>query len=321
MIYKGSQRMQFITSNPAGVTWEFIPVSGDANFVDYATDKWNVSQSVTPNRTYATTYYSAILTFISNPVTPPDDKRFVSIMRVSDGSQAIDILIYCRPTSGIEEPYYPGSTLKPVTVGGVTWAPANAGTPYTDKPGVYVQWNRRIGYRGGQSTGIAAGPLPFTAFEHPNPDYWAVFELYYQPFIINRSDADGDWLTAGDPDTALRDIFWTYNNLTNPCPVGWGVPTAAQFQSLIDTYSAGRFTTDGTSIIFEGDNAGEYLTLPYTGYLDHTDGKLYNNGTLGRYWSLDADGTQSKALTIGSSGVELDAYPRAAGMQLRCVKQ
>lgn len=319
--YAGSVSFRLVTSNPNGPDYEFIPLTGGdpAYFVEFDTDDFGIRKNETKQTiSYASLYYTTHFDFKLN-AAPPAGMGFVSILRFTDrdNGQTLDMLIY--RSEGFSTDFYPGSLLTGVEVGGVTWAPVNAGALASDEAGFYTQWNRTAGFRGGVTTDVVTGPLPFKVFYNPANDYTP--QLYQQPFIVNRTgDATGDWLSAGDPYTATRSGLWNLSN-HNPCPTGWQIPTATQMQSLVDAYTAGEYTDNGTSVSFTGDDGVSVLTLPYRGYLDSTDGKLYKNGFTGHYWSISAEGEQSTALSIGDSGVSLDAYPRAMGFTLRCVKQ
>ena len=314
----GSSQIRVITANPAGASYEFIPVPGDpAYFMERVTADFNIMEDVKVENIISysspTTYYQSKLQFTTG-LTFGEEKSFVSILRISDGgTQTMDIILHWDGANYPAETY-PGSTLAGVKVGGITWAPVNAGSVSVDGRGIYAQWNRARGFRGGVTTDVVNGPLPYEAFGHSaTPSN----SLYYQPFIINRtSDGIGDWLVTDDPYTTARLTLWN-NSTLNPCPDGWAVPTAAQFQTLIDS---GTPTDNGTSITFTGDDGISTLTLPYCGYLDRTNGKLYGNGIVGRYWSMGYDSAKGIALTLGS-GVSLEAYPRAMGGSVRCVKQ
>lgn len=314
----GSTRIRLLTANPAGVSYEFIPIKGDPNFfAEYSTPNFNILENTTTQTiSYSSPYYTTNFRFSFS--APADKKSFVSILRFTDGgSEKIDIIIYYRREETFPDDIYPGSTLTGVTVGGVTWAPVNVGTVSPDEPGIYAQWNRQRGFLGGVTTNVVNGPLAYREFNH---SYEYSSSLYQQPFIANRTnDGTGDWLETDDPYFDARHSLWNVSGL-NPCPDGWGIPTAIQFQTLIDAYETQTYSSNGTSITFEGDDGISSLTLPYAGYLDYTNGKRYSNNNMGRYWSMSYNTNHSNALSLGS-GVSIDTYPRAMGYSLRCVKQ
>jgi len=133
-------------------------------------------------------------------------------------NQADDV-IWNRFTFRVEasDPNFVGS----VMINGVCWATRNVGAPGTfaaspESPGMFYQWNRRIGW---SSTNPMTNHLGGTTWDATTP--------------------------AGT----------TWESVNCPCPPGWRVPTNAELQSLVDAGSAWRTQNGVNGRIFgSGDN-------------------------------------------------------------------
>ncbi|MDX9782596.1 MAG: FISUMP domain-containing protein [Bacteroidales bacterium] len=202
-----------------------------------------------------------------------------------------------------------------VTINGVTWAPWNAGYVEGVYPyGLLYQWHRRFGQVYDTET-----PLP--TFANPN----TVVEVNYYSnkdkfFFYTTSTYKHDCLSA-------QQSSWSMDVEYNPCPVGWKVPTQAQFQSLIDSGSSPGVGPNGLSGRWFGPNhSGDKsgcIFLPVAGYR-FRDGLSNSRGIRGDYWSTTTSGTNSYFLDFDTtpSNVNVALFTgRACGMSIRCVKE
>ena len=89
------------------------------------------------------------------------------------------------------------------------------------------------------------------------------------------------------------------------CPKGWRLPTKAEYDTLIGTYTTGAALTASP---FNGVYAGYYL-----------NSSLSSGGSDGSYWSSTASGaSRACRLTFGSSNANTFSY-RRLGHAIRCV--
>jgi len=95
----------------------------------------------------------------------------------------------------------------------------------------------------------------------------------------------------------------------NPCPVGFRVPTSAEWQEEINSWSsqnaAGAFASP--------------LKLSLGGFRFYSDGVFYVEGSGGYYWSSMIDGDSAFNLTVGVTNANLYSNKRATGFSIRCI--
>ena len=126
-------------------------------------------------------------------------------------------------------------------------------------------------------------------------------------FIIGRIP-ERDW---GSPQ---KDNLWQgVNGTNNPCLSGYRLPTAAEWEAEVATWSsnnaAGAFASP--------------LKLPVAGGRSLNDGSLSSVGSIGYYWSGTVDGTYgtfAKALLFAGDAVGVLSDHRASGSSVRCIK-
>ncbi len=107
-----------------------------------------------------------------------------------------------------------------------------------------------------------------------------------------------------------NDKLWQgVNGVNNPCPSGYRLPTAAEWEAEMATWSSqssqGAFNSP--------------LKLPVAGYRDY-DGSLFNVGSDGDYWSSTVSGTYARSLYFYSSSASMSNDGRAGGNSVRCLK-
>ena len=89
------------------------------------------------------------------------------------------------------------------------------------------------------------------------------------------------------------------------CPKGWRLPTQAEYNTLISTYTTGAALTAAP---FIGVYAGYYLY-----------GSFYNGGSRGYYWSPTSRDTTAYYLYFNSSDAGVDYATKRNGRSVRCV--
>ena len=129
--------------------------------------------------------------------------------------------------------------------------------------------------------------------------------------------------TGDDWRTPQNDALWQWNNTTgtgpnNPCPLGFRVPTAAEWMAEINSTG---FTPKTST--------GGYTCLKLTrgGYRD-SNGLISDSGSFGTgyYWTSTVAGTKAYPLYINSSYATVPSSPagtvrtRIWGMSVRCIK-
>lgn len=96
----------------------------------------------------------------------------------------------------------------------------------------------------------------------------------------------------------------------NPCPCSFRIPTAAEWQQEILTWSS-------------SNSAGAFaspLKLPVGGFRRPSDGIIVNSFNIGYYHSSTSLGNESFRLFFGSSSLGLSDAPRGFGNSIRCIK-
>lgn len=208
-----------------------------------------------------------------------------------------------------------------ITLRGLTWAAVNCGYDETSFPwGKMYQWGRksRIGYKDDlfqdDFSSIAA-----TLWQGKNGDEDP--SSFYCPADDSRFAYD--WIKTGD------DSFWNLgteeypvkNKDFDPCPEGWRVPTAFEFQSLME-YAAQEWTEENgcAGLLF---SIGEKLFLPAGGRLNASNGLSLDRNIEGYYWTLSSLTSGSSAyLYFNTEGGSVNRQgSRAGGCLVRCIRE
>ncbi len=123
--------------------------------------------------------------------------------------------------------------------------------------------------------------------------------------FITSNSGNFDWRSPGN------DILWNgVNGINNPCPKGFRIPTAAEWNAERASWSSQDFTGAFVSP----------LVLTAAGNRESSFGNLFNIGSSGIYWSSTVSGVNSRCLLFNNSKSEIVTARRAAGYSVRCIK-
>ncbi len=185
----------------------------------------------------------------------------------------------------------------PIT--GKTWMDRNLGATRaaivpndSESYGHYYQWGRRSD---GHQCLDSGTTNVLSVSDTPTHD----------KVIRSSNTAIYDWR---DP---KNDNLWQgVNGINNPCPIGYRLPTAEEFEEEIQSWSSRNFNG-----AFESP-----LKLPVAGFRG-LDGLFYGRGTRGNYWTSTVDGDASKVFYFDSDyASSSSATSRIALKCVRCIK-
>jgi surface protein len=128
------------------------------------------------------------------------------------------------------------------------------------------------------------------------PDHGSFIVVPNSPF---------DWLSNQN-----NNLWQGVNGVNNPCPVGYRIPTSAEWeaerQSWGNNYASGAINSP--------------LKLPTAGLRFGSNGSLNLVGSFGVYWSSAVYYLQAENLDFYSSDANMFARNRADGQSVRCTK-
>ncbi|WP_311709897.1 FISUMP domain-containing protein, partial [Riemerella anatipestifer] len=130
-------------------------------------------------------------------------------------------------------------------------------------------------------------------------------------FIPSYNLSDYSWVTPLVSRETSNHQLWRANGANNPCPVGYHVPTLAEWQELFD--AIGGKSNIWNEIV---------LRLPTSGFRVFSEGRLASQGNSGHFWSSETDSSRySWPIYFGSAGAADVIYSnRANGYSVRCIK-
>jgi uncharacterized protein (TIGR02145 family) len=173
--------------------------------------------------------------------------------------------------------------------------PQQQATSETDflATGFLYQWGRKAdGHEIIIRTGVSTPLYGTTAVQHDNPAH----------SLFIRSA--GDWRVTEDNTLWANDA-----SDNNVCPVGFRVPTKAEFiserDSWVSTNAAGALASNEMWVLtgLRRDNSG-----------------LIDSENYGIYWTKDASGVDADYFYFLAVGASISSARKAFGMAIRCIK-
>jgi uncharacterized protein (TIGR02145 family) len=138
-------------------------------------------------------------------------------------------------------------------------------------------------------------------------------------FLEANSGVIAGWNNSPATNDAWSDTLKTG---ADPCPEGFRLPTAAQWDAIIGNNTAqyvGSWSSGPTNY-GSGLKLGNNLFLPAAGYRGEVDGSLTLRGRYGAYWcSTPAATDEGYQLNFLNDFLSTDFYPRTEGLSVRCV--
>ena len=123
--------------------------------------------------------------------------------------------------------------------------------------------------------------------------------------FIESTKFPTDWLKSQN-----ADLWQGATGINSPCPTGFRIPTALEFEEEIATWK-----TKNASGAFLSP-----LKLPMTGYRSNSDGKVTDSGYNGDYWTSTTTNSYSNGLYFDENSAATDAGGRGVGVAVRCIK-
>ena len=124
--------------------------------------------------------------------------------------------------------------------------------------------------------------------------------------FILEPDSPYDWRSSKD-----NTLWATEASETNPCPVGFRVPTLTEQNTLVTA----------ASITNSASAASSTLKFTVPGRRNFSNGALFYVGTFGDYWSSSVSGTtNASGRHFSSGGASTFSSFRADGFTVRCLK-
>ncbi len=131
------------------------------------------------------------------------------------------------------------------------------------------------------------------------------------------------WNTTPAPDGSWLDASKTAND---PCPAGYRVPTAAQWQGVLDNNQRTDIGTWTPGSYTAGIKFGSALMLPAAYNREYLAGAKSLSTVRGDYWSTTSNSSTTSSLVFDSTGDSVTAMSnsnpvRAFGFSVRCIKE
>ncbi len=165
----------------------------------------------------------------------------------------------------------------------------------------------------------------------PNVPVQAIHGKFYQwgSNIGHTVTTPGIPISGWNTVNANADNWWDLSKRAlDPCPTGFRVPTAAQLTELRNynlLIGIGSFASDDnyTSAMQIRTGTVTTLTLPATGLLMSSNGRLATRGNQGYYWSSTVYGpTNAYGASISSSNIGVyNSIDSTSGLSVRCVAE
>ncbi len=124
-------------------------------------------------------------------------------------------------------------------------------------------------------------------------------------FIIAPS-SPGDWRNSQN-----NNLWQGGNGINNPCPSGFRIPTEAEWNEEISSWSNSSIEAAFLSP----------LRFAAAGRRYSHSGELGSVGLAGRYWSSTISGSLARRVRIDSGCTDMGSHNRASGFTVRCIKE
>jgi hypothetical protein len=121
-------------------------------------------------------------------------------------------------------------------------------------------------------------------------------------------------LTIGNDDwrnPQNNNLWQGVNGINNPCPIGYRIPTEAEWEAERKTWGIFSNTTGAIN---------SPLKLPAGGTRHSNSGSIVDSGGWVGNWASDVDGIAARSTSYYSGGGGLVSHHRALGRAVRCIK-
>lgn len=107
-----------------------------------------------------------------------------------------------------------------------------------------------------------------------------------------------------------NNLWQGVNGINNPCPVGFRIPTDAEWEAERQSWSSNNATGAFASP----------LKLPVSGNRNYGNGSLDYVGSYGMHWPGTVSSTNARRLRFDNSTANMRSGYRAGGLSVRCIK-
>jgi uncharacterized protein (TIGR02145 family) len=130
--------------------------------------------------------------------------------------------------------------------------------------------------------------------------------------LVPTTSTTDDWRNPQN-----NNLWQGVNGINNPCPLGFRVPTAAEFTSERQSWTGGNNSVGAFNSV---------LKLPLSGFRERDTGVISFVDDLGRTYgmlwtsSVVTNGNEAQFFAYWSGNAFVNPYPRSRGYSVRCIK-